>query len=117
MPKIELIENEANDFSILIHRILNLKIDKELSIKLNIQLIIFKDEENSYYIEPEITDWNYVIYNNKRITGYENIQKFIKSYKDSTNLTKRLNTYINNMYKSYSNEDIIKLANEYNITI
>lgn len=116
---IKILENEAHNFSAFLHREILLQVTVQFKVRLNTQLVLIQDDNKNFKVDAELSEWITVIYNNKKITGYDNINKFIKDYDtlNNSDINQQLNKYINSLYGKYSNADITNLAKEYNINL
>jgi len=119
MVKIEILNNTADNCSILVNRNMQLQINPKFKVKVKIEIIIMQDDDGNFRLDSETTDIISVYLDNKKTTGYTNIQNFIKEYDkaNKTNLNKNIKIFINNHYKNYKSTQIKDLAKEYNINL
>ena len=113
---IKILNNEVNSFSIFLNRDILIEIDT-VKILLEIQIILFRDDEKNFKIDVEVAQWCHVIFNNTKIAGYDNIKEFKTNYNylAKTDISNSVNSYINDMYKNYNNTQIINMFSEHNI--
>ena len=119
LSKVKVTENKPDDFSLFLNREIILKIDKELTVHLSFQIVLFVDDEKNYKLDTDIAEWIIVTFHGKKITGYENVRKWKSHYNKmmNTDIESELNKYIHNIYSKYTNEEVHSLAKEFNLTL
>jgi hypothetical protein len=119
ISKVKVTENKPDHFALFLSREMVLKIDKELTIELCVQLVLLIDDDKNFKLDSDIVEWVCIQFHGKKITGYENINKWIVNYNKmmSMEIGTELNKYIYNIYSKYTNEEIRSLAKEFNLTL
>lgn len=117
--KIDILTNEAINYSIILNRNLQVKIDENTQVKIEIEIFVFQDDDGNFRLDAEYTATTCLILNGKRINSSSKINEFIENY-DVVNKNSFSNTVSNsikNFYKKFKNDQVKTLAKEHNITL
>src|ERR1700761_3388366 len=114
-----IVNNEAINYSIILNRNLQLKIDENTDLKIEVEIFVFQDDDGNFKINADYTQTNCIIHNGKKITGTHRMVQFLHDYDEGnrTNISKIVNDCIINHYGKYNNQQIRELAKEHNITL
>ena len=112
-----IVNNEAINYSIILNRNLQVKIDTNTNLKIEVEIFVFQDDDGNFRLDVNCSETNCIVHNGKKITG-TNIPKFIGDYdkQHNTKMSKIITDYVTDYFKKYKNQEIKNLVKEH-ITI
>lgn len=115
----EIVSNDAINYSVILNRSLSVKIDGNTEVKVDIEIFVFKDDDDNLKITTNTHYINNVVHCSKRIASYAGIDNFIKEYKkkNKIDIFNFVEDSIKKYYKNYKNQQIKELAKEHNVNL
>lgn len=117
--KVDILNNEAINYSIILNRNLQIRLDDETEAKIEIEIFVFQDDDSNFRLDAEYTSTASLLLNKKRITSASKINDFIEEYDacNKNSYSSIISSTIKNFYKKFKNEQVKELAKEHNILL